>query len=134
MKIAFVTEDGKTISRHFGRAPYYMVITIEDGKITHREMREKLGHHQFAGYHHEEHEHHHGAGHGMGAKSHDKHVSMAQAITDCEAVICGGMGTGAYESMRRLNIRPIVTELRDIEAAAQAYTSGTLTDHPEMLH
>lgn len=130
MKIAFVTDDGKTISRHFGRASYYMVITVEDGKITHREMREKLGHNLFTG----EHEHHHGAGHGMDAPSHEKHVRMAQAITDCEAVICGGMGTGAYESMRRLNIRPIVTELSDIETAAQAYISGTLTDHPEMLH
>ncbi len=130
MKLAFATDDGKTISRHFGHASYYMVITVEDGKITQREMREKLGHNQLTG----KHEHHHGEGHGMDATSHDKHVRMAQAITDCEAVICGGMGMGAYESMRRLNIRPIVTELSDIETAAQAYISGTLTDHPERLH
>ncbi|MEJ5203566.1 MAG: cupin domain-containing protein [Anaerolineales bacterium] len=133
-KIAFITEDGKTISRHFGRAPYYLVMTIEDGQIIQREMREKLGHGQFAGGLHGEHEHHHGAGHEPDTASHNKHVSMAQAITDCEAVICGGMGMGAYESMRRLNIRPIVTELSDIETAAQAYIAGTLTDHPEMLH
>lgn len=132
-KIAFITEDGKTISRHFGRAPYYLVMTIENDQIVSREMREKLGHGQFAGGVHGEHEHH-GAGHGTDTASHNKHVSMAQAIADCEAVICGGMGMGAYESMRRLNIRPIVTELSDIETAAQAYITGTLTDHPEMLH
>jgi predicted Fe-Mo cluster-binding NifX family protein len=134
MKIAFITEDGKTISRHFGRAPYYLVLTIEDGQIVHREMRKKLGHGQFAGGAHGEQEHHHGMGHGADPASHDKHVSMAQAIADCEAVVCGGMGMGAYESMRQLNIRPIVIELSDIETAAQAYLNGTLTDHPEMLH
>ena len=33
MKIAVITDDEKTISQHFGRAPYYMVFTIEDGHI-----------------------------------------------------------------------------------------------------
>jgi predicted Fe-Mo cluster-binding NifX family protein len=45
---------------------------------------------------------------------------MAQAVADCEAIICGGMGSGAYESMRQLNIRPVVTELRHIDDAIQA--------------
>jgi predicted Fe-Mo cluster-binding NifX family protein len=44
------------------------------------------------------------------------------------------MGMGAYESMQRLNIQPIVTDLRDVDAAIQAYLSGTLTDHTERLH
>jgi predicted Fe-Mo cluster-binding NifX family protein len=34
MKIAAITDDGRTISQHFGRASHYMVVTIEDGKIT----------------------------------------------------------------------------------------------------
>ena len=29
MKIVAITEDGKTISQHFGSAPYYLVLTIE---------------------------------------------------------------------------------------------------------
>ena len=45
MKIAIVTEDGETISQHFGRAPYYMVYTVENGQITSREKRNKAGHH-----------------------------------------------------------------------------------------
>ena len=44
------------------------------------------------------------------------------------------MGAGAYESMRRLNIQPVVTDLRDIEAAAQAFIDGKLLDHTELLH
>jgi predicted Fe-Mo cluster-binding NifX family protein len=29
MKIAAVSEDGITISQHFGRAPFYIVVTVE---------------------------------------------------------------------------------------------------------
>jgi predicted Fe-Mo cluster-binding NifX family protein len=131
MKIALITDDGKTISQHFGRAPYYMVLTIEDGKIGARELRSKLGHNQFSGGEHEE---HHGQGHGMDVASHNRHAGMAEAIADCEVIICGGMGMGAYESMRQLNIRPVVTDLQDIDAAAQAFIDGKLVDHNERLH
>jgi predicted Fe-Mo cluster-binding NifX family protein len=132
MKIAAITDDGKTISQHFGRAPYYLVLTIEGGKIVEREMRDKMGHNQFSAQPHAEEPQ--GAGHGTDSASHDKHVSMAQAIADCKALLCGGMGMGAYESMRRLNIQPVVTELRDIDAAAQAFIDGKLVDHTELLH
>ena len=132
MKIAVITEDGKTISQHFGRAPDYLVLTIEDGKIVNREMRDKMGHNQFHEQAHagESHE----AGHGMDPQSHDKHVSMAQTIADCKALLCGGMGMGAYESMRRLNIQPVVTDLSDIDEAVQAFIDGKLIDHTELLH
>ena len=108
MKIALITDDGKTISQHFGRAPYYLVVTIDEGKVIDRETREKMGHNQFSGHGHEE---GHGEQHGLDGGSHGKHAQMADAISDCQVVICGGMGMGAYESMRRLNIQPVVTDL-----------------------
>lgn len=135
MKIAFITDDGKTISQHFGRASHYLVITLEDGKETAREMREKLGHAHFAGQGQHAHEHeHHGAGHGHDAHSHQKHVRMAEAIADCETLICRGMGTGAYQSMQAQNIRPVVTDIASIDQALSAYLAGNLRDHPEKLH
>lgn len=133
MKIAVITDDGKSISQHFGRAPYYMVLTVEENKIVGRELRNKMGHDQFHAGHHGE-EHHDHQNHGLDSTSHNKHVSMAEAIADCEVLLCGGMGMGAYESMRRLNICPVVTNLRDIDAAAQAYIEGKLIDHTELLH
>jgi predicted Fe-Mo cluster-binding NifX family protein len=36
MKIAAVTEDGITISRHFGRPPIHLVITVENSSIVGR--------------------------------------------------------------------------------------------------
>lgn len=131
MKIAVITDNGSTISQHFGRAAYYAVLTIQDGKVTARELRSKLGHSHVQGEHatssHEEHR-------GMDAASHDRHTQMASAISDCQVVICGGMGMGAYESMRRLNIQPVVTDEREIDTAVQAYLAGQLVDHTEKLH
>jgi predicted Fe-Mo cluster-binding NifX family protein len=133
MKIAVITEDGKTISQHFGRAPYYLVATIEDGKIINHEMRDKLGHAQFQAEGHDQHEDANGR-HGFGPVAEDHHNRMAQAITDCEVLLCRGMGMGAYESLKTLNIRPLVTDIADIDEAILAYVNGQIVDHVEKLH
>ncbi len=130
MRIACITDDGETISQHFGRARYYAVLTVEDGQIVDREIVSKLGHTHFAGQEEEE----HGGRHGQDADSHDKHVSMAEAIEGCEALLCQGMGFGAYQSMEQVGIRPIVTDIRDIDEAVRAYIAGQIVDHTEKLH
>lgn len=134
MKVAIITDDGKTISQHFGRAPYYLVVTIENGEVVNKEMREKMGHSHFFAGHDSEESHGQGQGHGLDSASHNKHISMAETIADCKALLCGGMGMGAYESMRRLNIQPVVTDLQDIDEAVQAFIDGKLIDHTELLH
>lgn len=72
--------------------------------------------------------------HGMSAASHAKHLQMAEAIGDCEALLCGGMGMGAYQSMLRRGIRPVVTEIRDIDQAVIAYVEGKIVDRVDWLH
>lgn len=136
MKIAAITDDGKTISQHFGRAAYYQVMTIEDGKVISSELRPKLGHQQFANEPHTGHGEHENSqqGHGLSPASHDKHVRMAETIKDCEALLCRGMGTGAYQSMQQCGIRPVVTDIAEIEAAVQAYIRGEIVDHVDRLH
>jgi predicted Fe-Mo cluster-binding NifX family protein len=59
---------------------------------------------------------------------------MADAIADCEALLSRGMGAGAYESMKQVNIRPVVTDVENIDEAVQAYLTGNLEDHVEKLH
>jgi predicted Fe-Mo cluster-binding NifX family protein len=132
MKIASITDDGTTISQHFGRAPYYLVVTVENGKILDRELREKLGHAQFANEHHPEEQP--GQPHGMDPVSQNKHMRMAEAIADCEALLCRGMGMGAYESMKQAHIRPVVTDIILIEDAVKAYANGTIVDLTDRLH
>lgn len=128
MKIAVVTDDGKTISQHFGRARYFSVVKLENGEIITKELREKAGHHSFA-YHGQ------GAGgrHGFEPGSYDKHVSMAQAIEDCQVVIAGGMGYGAYEFLRSTGKEVIATDAMAIDDAIELYLKGKLVNRMERL-
>ncbi len=130
MKIAAVTEDGVTISQHFGRAPYYVVLTIEDGQVVGREQREKVAHGRGA----EGHVHVEGQVHGFDAASQDTHGRMAAPIADCQVLLARGMGSGAYASLQQAGIRPVVTDVADIDAAVHAYLAGGLMDHVEKLH
>jgi predicted Fe-Mo cluster-binding NifX family protein len=132
MKIAAITDDGKTISQHFGRSPYYLVATVENGQIVKRELRDKLGHAHFMNQPHPEERP--GQPHGMDAVSHDKHLKMAEAIADCEALLCRGMGMGAYESMKGQGIRPVVTDIAIIDETVMAYVGGNIVDQVERLH
>lgn len=131
INIAAVTDDGTTISQHFGRAKFYEVLFVENGKVVKRERREKLGHNNFANA---EHHHHSGEQHGQDQHSHDKHVSMAEAINDCQVLLARGMGNGAYQSMIQLNIKPVVTDIKNIDDAVQAVINGSIIDHTEKLH
>jgi predicted Fe-Mo cluster-binding NifX family protein len=124
MKIAVVTDDEITISQHFGQASWYMVYTVEDGKVTGKEKRPKMGHKHYA--HKDEHPHVHGEHHGCDMASLSRHASMAEAIKDSQVLIAGGMGMAAFESMRKFNIDPIVTDISNIEDAVKMYIAGKL--------
>ena len=130
MKIAAVTEDGVTISQHFGRAPYYVVLTVEDGQIVDREQREKVAHGRGAGGH----VHIEGQAHGFDAASQDTHGRMAAPIADCQVLLARGMGAGAHASLQQAGIRPIITTIANIEEAALQAANGTIIDHQERLH
>jgi len=132
MKIAAITDDGRTISQHFGRAPYYLVATVENGAIVNREMRDKLGHAHFANKPHEDDQP--GQPHGFGPAAQNRHVQMAEAIADCQALLCGGMGAGAYQSMVQRGIQPVVTEIASIDEAVTAYVEGKIVDRTDWLH
>lgn len=132
MKIAAITDDGNTISQHFGRAPFYAVLTVENDEIVKREMRDKMGGHgQFVP---QEGRLDEKGRHGFGPGTQEKHAAMAEAIGDCEVLLCRGMGWGAYESMKQAGIEPIVTDIGDIEEAVQAYLEGTIVDRTDRLH
>jgi predicted Fe-Mo cluster-binding NifX family protein len=136
MRIAAVTDDGKTISLHFGRATMYAVFTVEDGQIVAQELRDKVGHRQFLAEGLEGHHQHHedSRGRGFGNHSESKHQRMFSTITDCEVLLARGMGRGAYLGLQQLDIRPIVTEIPEIDLAIQAVLDGSIEDHTERLH
>lgn len=126
MKIAVVTDDHQTISAHFGRAQFYEVFTIDADKVTARETLVRSNSQIVAvgGGHEPEGEHHH----------HHDHNAMIAPISDCQVLLAGGMGMSAHLSLKEHGIQPIITDIREMQGAVDAYLAGTLVDHMERLH
>jgi predicted Fe-Mo cluster-binding NifX family protein len=136
LKIATVSDNGVTISQHFGRAPLYVVVTVENGKIIAKETRERggntcaCGHASAAAPNDDCH-----AGHNHDSvQSQTKHTSMADAIADCNVIIARGMGYGAYASLKSRNLEPIITDVAEIDQAVKMYLDGKLVNYMEQLH
>jgi len=129
MKIAVVTNDGESISQHFGRSRYYKIYTVEDKEIKGSEMRERgTGHFAQQQPHHADDDPHVDSmgRHGFGAAAASRHQMMAAEISDCDALIAGGMGAGAYESFKSAGLDVVLTDKALIKDAVQAYIEGNL--------
>ena len=132
MRIAAISDDGVTVSQHFGRAEMYIILTVEDGQIVAEETRPKLGHGAFMSQPHADLDAQ--GRHGFGAGAQSRHQQMAEAIGDCQVLIAGGMGWGAFESLQAYGIDPVVTDVRDIREAALRYAQGNLPNLMQRVH
>ncbi|MEW5844238.1 MAG: NifB/NifX family molybdenum-iron cluster-binding protein [Bacteroidota bacterium] len=126
-KIAFATDDGATISAHFGRANFYEVVDVQNGKVSGREKREKSSHHHQ--------NNHHVHTNGVDHQSHEeRHLQMTQSIQDCDYVVARGMGYGMYNHLNSLGKTAIITAISDIDSAAIEIIDGSIQNHIEKLH
>lgn len=121
MKIAVVTDDGETITSHFGMAGLYRVFTIENGKVVTDDTRSKP--------HHAVHPDHLDVAHAM----QHNHDDMLAPIRDCQVMLCGGMGSPAYQKAVNTGLEVILTGGR-ISDAVQSYLSGTLNSDSHRIH
>jgi predicted Fe-Mo cluster-binding NifX family protein len=118
MKIAVASTDGVSLSPHFGRSTCFIVFAARDGKVIGREVRDNT-HTAFArgecsGEHHE-----HGEEH--------SHAGVVNALRDCKAVLCGGMGFRAAEELKADGVQAVVVEGEATpEEAVAAYLAGKL--------
>ncbi len=116
MKVAIPSMDGQSISAHFGRSRYFLVVEVAEGLVITREQRSNE---QASGGSREGHAHgqadHHGHDHG----------AFARLLLDCEAVLCGGIGLGARRALEGagLQVRVIDPALTP-EDAARAFVRG----------
>lgn len=125
-KIAFPTDDGEKISRHFGSAQYFQVVTLSDNGEATTELREKGGHG------HQDHDHHHEQGHG-----HDHghgHGPKFALLTDCQVLIGAGMGQPAYQKLQDLGVTVFLTAEKFINDALAKYQNGTLDNDMRRVH
>lgn len=136
MKIAVVTNDEKTISAHLGRAAKYVIFSVENGEIADRDVREKVAHRQFAekdqtaSYRHGE----DAKGRGLGKHAKERHKRMFANIMDCDIILARGMGKGAQLGLQQVGLKPILTEISEIDAAVKAVIDGTIVDQPDRVH
>ncbi len=121
-KIAFPTEDGETISPHLGRAPFFLVASIDDSGSIKFENRDKAFHGDEAK--HAAHEH---TGEGM-------HGRMFGAISDCQVLIAGGMGEPAYEQALASGLEVFLPGEKNIRRALEDYQAGSLTSDIRRIH
>ena len=126
-KIAVVTEDGQRVSSHFGMAPRYQVFTVADGQILSQEERLKPHHVQ-----HPQHEGQHGAA-GHAANHVGFHADMLAPVSDCQVLLCGGMGQPAYQKAQAAGLE-VVLAGGDISSTLQAYLNGQLTSDMRRVH
>ena len=125
--VAVATDDGTTVSSHFGRARFYEVLNFSNGKVTKRERREKAGHHSFGPAEHEHGEHN-------GEMHEQRHQTMVSPVTDCQAVIVRGMGQGAVEHLRRANLTPVLTGLHTIDEVIEAVAADSMDHDSRRIH
>lgn len=117
MKVAIPTTDKKTIFGHTGHADYFLVLTVEDGKIVDEEYRknphashEEHGHypdHEPGDHHDHHHEHHH---HHDNHLHHDEnaHDTMIQSISDCKYFIVRHVGRRCAPSLKKFDVKPLL--------------------------
>ena len=117
-RIAVPTDDEVTISKHFGQAIYFKIVTLEDGRISSTEIREKITHQ-------------HGTEHPAGMQP---GLQMIKSISDCQVLIAGGMGSPAYQRAMDAGMQVILTRKQDIDEAISDYAAGTLTHDPDLVH
>ncbi len=112
MRIAVASADGTSISEHFGRCACFIIFDTENGKILRKEVRDNT----YTG--------HRSGGHGDRPHS---HAAIVEALHDCQAVLCYGMGWRAADELSRNGIQPWIVDARcSPEEAVALYLEGKL--------
>lgn len=118
MRIAVPTNDGASISEHFGRSASFLIFEIENGQIKSRELRTNGA------------EHSHAQGecdHTSADNKSHSHAGILAALDGCEVVICAGMGQRAAEALKGCGTQIVVTSVASAEAAVSGHLAGKLS-------
>jgi predicted Fe-Mo cluster-binding NifX family protein len=109
-RIAIATADGVSVCEHLARSAAFVVLEVEEGRIVSRAVRSRES----------------------GACG--NHKSFVEMLQGCQAVICGGIGQGAFDSLTANGIQPVVaTGAHSVEDAAARHLAGTLATTGERV-
>lgn len=117
MRIAVASQDGESISAHFGRCACFIIFEAKDGTVLRKELRKNT-------------QTSHGAGNChiplRGDQPHS-HTAVVQALHDCQATLCYGMGWRMANDLKQNGIQPVIVDRkRSPEEAVALYVQGKL--------
>jgi len=118
MTIAVPTNDGTSISEHFGRSAAFLIFNTENGQIKSRRMKTNIGKHS------------HPRGEckqtSTEVHSHD-HQGILTTLEGCEVVICAGMGHRAAEALQGRGVQIVFAAPGPADETVAAYLDGKLS-------
>jgi predicted Fe-Mo cluster-binding NifX family protein len=118
MRIAVPTNDGTSISEHFGRSAAFLIFETENGQIKSRRLKSNAGKHSHARGEHKD--------PSSGIHSHDD-TGILTTLEGCETVICAGMGHRAAEALKGRGMQIVFAAPGLAEETVAAYLGGKLT-------
>ncbi len=121
MRIAVATDDGISIAEHFGRCAGFDIFDVSEKETIKIEHRPNVNSH-----HHRNQKECDHSGHHAGSHSHE---SFLNALYDCGAVICRGMGRRAVADLTAKGIRPVMSS-QDVPVAeaVKLFAAGRLIE------
>ncbi len=109
-RIAIATSDGVSVASHLARSTSFLVYELEEGRVISESVRARE------------------------TDACGNHRSFTDLLEGCRAVICGGIGAGALNSLTAHGITSLV--LAEPSSAADAlagYMAGTLRTTSELV-
>jgi predicted Fe-Mo cluster-binding NifX family protein len=102
-RIAVTTVDGVSVCDHLARSAAFVVFELEDGRVMSRSVRTRE------------------------AGPCGNHKSFVEMLEGCDAVICRGIGQGAFDSLSAHGISPVVAASAGaIDDAVRDFLAGAL--------
>ena len=121
MKVAFATDNEKTLSSHFGSAAGFIIYNIRDHKIISEEHRTNRY-----------------TGHPRGLKgpeAYDQHhhEAILELLSDCDIVVANVIGKKIFYDLKLAGKEVLLTEETDINFALNSLLGNKLHEYPENL-
>lgn len=107
--ISVADEEGRRLSEHFGRAPYFAVIEIDEGRVIDRKVIPNTSEH-FGGY----------------GRPPDRLLSLQP-----DAIITVGMGPRALSRFQEAGVAVLQAEGLDVEENLRRFLEGSLRELTE---
>lgn len=121
MRVAVATDDGVKVSSRFGRADAFVVADVGLGMIVECETRRNP-----AGSRTQE-----PAGRKRRVPVRDRHLLVADALSDCRVVIASSLGEKMRQTLNGQGVEVVITSEHLVDRALALFTLAALRDESQ---